>query len=147
MAKAKAYALNIDVFKRLGADDKRYFLNLSGQARLVFEDLLKNNRARSIEVITKSIRARLQTVQEPERITGYYLIKFAKKKVNGISVIRSSMSVADMGIDIEAEFSKRYAAHLEKGETANVEKIDDDEIEGDDEIETDDEIEIEEPAE
>jgi hypothetical protein len=125
MAKPKLYSVNLEVFKRLDAKDKRRFLKLGPQADTVFTELLRVTTPRLIESITEQVKDDIESVQPIERVVGFYLNEFSKVKVNGVSLMRTSLSLADMGGDIEKLFAKKYAVVVDDTTDADDDTDDD----------------------
>jgi len=116
MAKPKLYAINLDTLKIVSKTSKR-LANLSGQAALVMRELLRDTTPRLAEKITEAIGDKMSTVQNPNRVTVYYLIEFAK-----LGILKTSLSAIDSG-DFAETFAKKFGVEVD------TEALDDDDTE------------------
>ena len=115
MAKPKLYAINLDALKVVSKTSKR-LANLSGQAAVVMRELLRDTTPRLAEKITEPIADSFRTVQNPNRVTVYYLIEFAK-----LGILKTSLSAADSG-DFAADFAKKFGVEIDAEIDAELEE-------------------------
>jgi hypothetical protein len=73
MAKARKYALNLEAVK------KEDSAKLKGQAKIVFDELSRDNTPRLATVINENTEKCLKTKQDTLRVTLYYIIVFKSK--------------------------------------------------------------------
>lgn len=122
MAKAKCYALHLREDAK--PEIKKRVMNLSGQARLVFEELRKNRNPRLAQEITDAIGNKMVTVQDPNRVTVYYLMMFEK-----MGIIKTTLSNV-----VTEDVNKSFSALVNEvnGKTVNTEtenKIENEDLE------------------
>ena len=79
MAKARLYALNTDAVKNAAGKTKSYVAQMTGQAKIVFNDLLENKNPRLAVEIEKSCGHKITTRQDVFRVVLYYILVFKSK--------------------------------------------------------------------
>ena len=108
MANGKLYSLHVEGFGGLDGQLKRKLMNLKGQAKVVFEEMVRDRRPRSIPEIAKAVAGKFTTTQTDEKVVGYYVVSWRSQ---GIVRAFAQTQVTDESVD--SAFEELVAKILE----------------------------------